>query len=97
MELISICFEGSESYPTEEPSPVEPPPGQKYSQQERIQLIISLIKNNQNGRGASIEKVISEAAGRGIEKEYVLEYIEHLKFQGEEAYEPRNGEIRYAF
>jgi len=26
----------------------------------------------------------------------VLEYIEHLKFQGE-AYEPRNGEIRYAF
>jgi hypothetical protein len=26
----------------------------------------------------------------------VLEYIERLKFQGE-AYEPKNGEIRYAF
>ncbi len=42
------------------------------------------------------EKVISEASGRGIDKEYVLEYIERLKFRGE-AYEPRNGEIRYAF
>jgi len=61
-----------------------------------MQLIITLIKNNQNGRGASIEKVISEAAYRGIDKEYVLGYIEHLKFQGE-AYEPRNGEIRYVF
>ncbi len=61
-----------------------------------MQLIITLIKNNQNERGASIEKVISEAAGRGIDKEDVLEYIEHLKFQGE-AYEPKNGEIRYAF
>ena len=61
-----------------------------------MQLIITLIKDNQNGRGASIEKVISEAAGRRINKEHVLEYIERLKFQGE-AYEPRNGEIRYAF
>jgi DNA replicative helicase MCM subunit Mcm2 (Cdc46/Mcm family) len=59
-------------------------------------IIITLIKDKQNGRGASIEKVISEAAGKGIDKEYVLEYIEHLEFQGE-AYEPRNGEIRYAF
>ena len=96
MELIDICFEGTESYPMEEPPPVEPPPVHQYSQQERMQLIITLIKDNQNGRGASIEKVIFEAAGRGIDREYVLEYIKRLKFQGE-AYEPRNGEIRYAF
>ncbi|MBU4492699.1 MAG: hypothetical protein KKD69_09600, partial [Euryarchaeota archaeon] len=96
MELIEICFEGSESYPTEEPPPVVPPPDHQYSQQERMQLVIRLIKDNQNGRGASIEKVISEAAKRGIDKEDVLEYIGHLKFQGE-AYEPKNGEIRYVF
>ena len=96
MELIAVCFEGTESYPAEEPPPVEPPPMNQYSQQERMQLIITLIKNNQNGRGASIEKVISEAAEKRIDKEYVLEYIGRLKFQGE-AYEPRNGEIRYAF
>jgi hypothetical protein len=96
MELIDICFEGTESYPTEEPPPVEPPPVHQYSQLERMKLIISLIKDNQNRRGASIEKVISEAERRGIDREYVLEYIEHLKFQGE-AYEPRNGEIRYVF
>ncbi len=57
---------------------------------------MTLIKENQNGRGANIEKVISLAAKRGIDREYTLEYIEHLKFQGE-AYEPKNGEIRYAF
>jgi hypothetical protein len=94
-QLIDICFEGTESYPTEEPPPVEPP-SIHQSQQERMLLIITLIKDNQNGRGASIEKVISEAVGKGIDKEYVLEYIERLKFQGE-AYEPRNGEIRYVF
>jgi hypothetical protein len=44
MELIDICFEGSDSYPTEEPPPVEPPPNIKFSQQERMQLIIKLIK-----------------------------------------------------
>jgi DNA replicative helicase MCM subunit Mcm2 (Cdc46/Mcm family) len=96
MELVGICFEGSDSYPIEEPKPVEPPPVHQYSQQERIALIITLIKNNQNGRGASIEKVISEAAGKGIDREHVLEYIKHLKFQGE-AYEPKNGEIKYLF
>ena len=96
MELVGICYEGSETYLTEEPQPVEPPPVKQYSQQERMALIITLIKNNQNGRGASIEKVISEAAGKGIDREHVLEYINHLKFQGE-AYEPKNGEIKYLF
>ncbi len=96
MELVGICYEGSESYPTEQPQPVEPPPVHQYSQQERMHLIISLIKNNQNGRGANIEKVISEAARKGIDREHVLENIEHLKFQGE-AYEPKNGEIKYLF
>lgn len=72
MELVGICYEGSESYPTEELKPVEPPPLKKYSQQERMALIITLIKNNHN------------------------EYIEHLKIQGE-AYEPKNGEIKYLF
>ena len=96
MELVGICFEGSESYPIEEPKPVEPPPVHQYSQQERMCLIISLIKDNQNGRGASIDKVISDAAGVGIDREHVLKYIEHLKFQGE-AYEPKRGEIKYLF
>ncbi len=67
MELIGVCYEGTESYPAEDPPPVEPPPVHQYSQQERMKLIITLIKNSQNGRGASIEKVISEAAGRGID------------------------------
>ena len=40
--------------------------------------------------------MISEAAGKGIDREHVLEYIKHLKFQGE-AYEPKNGEIKYLF
>ena len=96
MELVGICYEGSESYPTEQPQPVEPPPVHQYSQQERMHLIISLVKNNQNGRGANIEKVISEAARKGIDREHVLENIEHLKFQGE-VYEPKNGEIKYLF
>ncbi len=96
MELVGICYEGSESYPTEQPPPVEPPPVHQYSQQEKMHIIISLIKDNQNGKGANIEKVISEAARKGIDREYVLENIEHLKFQGE-AYEPKNGEIKYLF
>jgi hypothetical protein len=96
MELIEICYEGTESYPTEEPPPVEPPPDIKLSQQERMRMIIAMIKNNQNGRGASIEKVLSEAAKIGIDREQVLGDIEHLKFQGE-VYEPRSGEIRYVF
>ena len=94
MELIDICFEGSDSYPTEEPPPVEPPPNIKFSQQERMQLIIALIVKNQNGNGASIEKVVSEAEKRGIDKEQILYDFQHLKMQGN-VYEPKSGEIRY--
>ncbi len=96
MELIGTCYEGTESYPTEEPPPVEPPPNIKLSQQQRMQLIISLIRENQNGRGASIEKIVSEAAKKGIDKEQVLCDFQHLKMQGE-VYEPKTGEIKYAF
>jgi hypothetical protein len=96
MELIGTCYEGTESYPTEEPPPVEPPPNIKHSQQERMRLIISLIIENQNGRGASIEKVVSEAAKRGIDKEQVLCDFQHLKMRGE-VYEPKTGEIRCVF
>jgi uncharacterized Zn finger protein (UPF0148 family) len=98
MELVEICFEGSESYPDEEPPPSKPPPPQNrtLSQQERLQLIIALIIENQdNGGGASIEKVVSEAAVRGIEREQVLNDIQHLMFEGY-VYEPKRGEIRYA-
>jgi DNA replicative helicase MCM subunit Mcm2 (Cdc46/Mcm family) len=59
-------------------------------------LIISLIIENQNGRGASIEKVVSEAAKRGIDKEQILCDFQHLKMQGE-VYEPKTGEIKYVF
>jgi hypothetical protein len=48
-----------------------------------MQLIITLIINDQNGRGASIEKVISEAAIKGIGREVVFDCIEYLKFHGE--------------
>jgi hypothetical protein len=96
MELMDICFEGSDSYPTEEPPPVEPPPNIKFSQQERMQLIIALIVKNQNGSGASIEKVVSEAENRGIDKEQVLYDFQHLKMRGN-VYEPKSGEIRYVF
>ena len=96
MELIDICFEGSDSYPTEEPPPVEPPPSIKLSQQERMQLIIALIVKNQNGSGASIEKVLSEAEKKGIDKEQLLCDFQHLKMQGE-VYEPKSGEIKYVF
>jgi hypothetical protein len=96
MELVGICYEGTDSYPTEEPPPVEPPPNIKPGQQERIRLIISLIIENQNGRGASIEKVISEAANKGIDKEQILCDFQHLKMQGE-IYEPKTGEIKYVF
>jgi hypothetical protein len=66
MELIDICFEGSDSYPAEEPPTVEPPPNIKPSQHERMQLIVVLIVKNQNGSGVSIEEVVSEAEKRGI-------------------------------
>ena len=96
MELIGICYEGTESYPTEEPAPVEPPSDYQYSQQDRIRFIISVIKDNQNGRGASIEKVISEVTKIGLNREQAISYIEHLKNNGY-AYEPINGEIKSAF
>ena len=96
MELIGICYEGTDSYPDEEPPPVEPPPVHQLSQQERMQLIIKLIIYNQNGRGASIENVVSDAVMKGIDREVVLDSIEHLKTQGK-AYEPKNGEIKYVF
>lgn len=96
MELVEICFEGSESYPTEEPPPDKPPPQNRtLSQQERIKMILTLIIENQNGRCASIEKVVSEATVRGIEREQVLNDIQHLKFEGY-VYEPKTGEIKYA-
>lgn len=96
MELIGTCYEGTESYPTEEPQPVEPPPDCQHSQQDRIRFILSVIKNNQNGRGASIEMVIAETSKIGMSREHVISYIEHLKQNGY-AYEPINGEIRCAF
>jgi uncharacterized Zn finger protein (UPF0148 family) len=96
MELIGICYEGTASYPTEEPKPVEPPPDYRYRQQDRIRFITSVIKNNQNGRGVSIETVISEAAKIGMNREQAITYIEHLKLYGS-AYEPNKGEIRCAF
>jgi DNA replicative helicase MCM subunit Mcm2 (Cdc46/Mcm family) len=97
MELVEICFKGSESYPNDEPPPGKPPPQKRtLSQQERLQLIIALIIENQdNSRGASIEMVVSSAAVRGIEREQVLNDIQHLKFKGY-VYEPKIGEIRYA-
>jgi len=96
MELIGTCYEGTASYPTEEPHPVEPPPNIKFSQQDRIRYIIFLIRENQNGRGVSIEKVVFEVGNRGIDKEQVLCDFEHLKMRGE-VYEPKIGEIKYAF
>jgi hypothetical protein len=96
MELIGICYEGAASYPTEEPKPVEPPPDHRYSQQDRIRFITSVIKNNQNGRGVSIEKVISESAKIGMDREQAISYIEYLKRYGS-AYEHIKGEIRCAF
>ena len=60
-----------------------------------MQLIIALIRENQNGGGANIEVVISEAAERGVGRAQILDDIQHLKFQGD-IYEPKTGEIRYA-
>ncbi|MBU3968494.1 MAG: hypothetical protein KKG76_14175 [Euryarchaeota archaeon] len=59
--------------------PIEPPSVHQLSQQERMQLIIKLIIDNQNGIGASIENVVSEAVMKGIDREVVLDSIEHLK------------------
>jgi DNA replicative helicase MCM subunit Mcm2 (Cdc46/Mcm family) len=72
-----------------------PPSNQKLSQQERMRLIIALIRENQNGGVANIEVVISEAAERGAGREQTLNDIQHLKFQGH-VYEPKTGKIRCA-
>lgn len=96
MELIGICYEGTESYPADDLPPVKPPPNIEFSQQERMQLIVALIIENQSRRGASIEKIVSEAVKRGIDRDQVLSDIQHLKVRGE-AYEPKTGEIRYVF
>ncbi len=61
-----------------------------------VDINISLIVENQNGSGANIEKVVYEAEKRGIDKEQILCDFQHLKMQGE-VYEPKLGEIRYAF
>ncbi|MDW7777313.1 MAG: hypothetical protein SCH39_13390 [Methanosarcinales archaeon] len=41
-----------------------------------MQLIVSLIIENQNGGGANIEKVVSEAVKREIDKEKLLSDIQ---------------------
>jgi DNA replicative helicase MCM subunit Mcm2 (Cdc46/Mcm family) len=61
-----------------------------------MRLIVLLIRENQNGRGAKIEKVVSEAVKRGINREQVLCDFQHLKMRGE-VYEPKTDEIRYVF
>ena len=95
MELVEICYEGSEDYPIEEePFSCKPPPSnQNLSQQERMQLIIALIRKNQNGGGTNIEVVISEATDRGIYRDQIFNDIQHLKFEVH-IYEPKTGEIK---
>ena len=53
-----------------------------------MQLIIALIRKNQNGGGANIEVVISRAADRGIYRDHILNDIQHLKFEGH-IFEPK--------
>ena len=97
MELIGICYEGTENYPVNDLYPGKPPPEVSFlSQQEKMQLVVSLIIENRNGRGANIEKVVSEAEKRGMGRGEVLSDIERLKFEGY-AYEPKNGEICYVY
>ncbi len=61
-----------------------------------MQLIKTLIIENKNGRGANIEKIVSEATKMGIDNEQVRYDIERLKIEGY-AYEPKNGEICYVY
>lgn len=98
MELVEVCYGGSETYPSaEEFFSCKPPPlNRNLSQQERMQLIIALIRKNQNGGGANIEVVISEAADRGIYRDQIQNDIQHLKFLGY-IYEPKTGEIKSTF
>ena len=92
--FVEICYEGSENYPAEDGtlSGKPPPLNQRLSQQERMRLIITLIRENQSGGGANVEVVVSEAAERGVGREQILNDIQHLKFQGD-VYEPKTGEI----
>jgi hypothetical protein len=95
MELIEICYEGSENYPTEdEPLSGKPPPSNRnLAQRERMQLILALIRENQNRDGANIELVISKATEQGIDIDQILNDIEYLKSRGD-IYEYRTGKIR---
>ncbi len=61
-----------------------------------MEIPVLLIREYQNGRGAKIEKVMSEAVKRGIDKEQLLNDIQHMKDRGE-VYEPKTGEIKYIF
>ncbi|HLB72258.1 MAG: transposase [Candidatus Methanoperedens sp.] len=97
MELVEICYCGTESYPVNDLYPGKPPPEESFlSQQEKVQLVVSLIIENRNGRGANIEKVVSEAEKRGMGGGEVLSDIERLKFEGY-AYQHKNGEICYVY
>jgi hypothetical protein len=53
-----------------------------------MHLIGALNVKNQNGSGASIEKVVSKAEKRGIDKEQLLCDFQHLKMHGD-VYEPK--------
>lgn len=79
--LENINFKHATSYHVvEQPEPL--PQNRKLGQQERRQLIITLIKENQIENGASIQKVVSEATKKGIDYEQVLSDIQHLKREG---------------
>ena len=95
MELIEICYEGSENYPTEDEtlSRKPPPSNRNLAQRERMQLILALIRENQNRDGANIELVISKATEQGIDIDQILNDIEYLKSRGD-IYEYRTGKIR---
>jgi hypothetical protein len=95
MELVEICYWGTESYPANDVHSGKPPPEKSVlSQQDQMQLVVTLIIENRNGRGANIEKVVSEAEKRGMDRGEVISDIERLKFEGY-VYEPKNGEICY--
>ena len=73
MELVDICYEGSENYHVDDETlSGKPPPNQKLSHQERMRLIIALIRENQSGGWANIEVVVSKAAERGVSREQTL-------------------------
>jgi DNA replicative helicase MCM subunit Mcm2 (Cdc46/Mcm family) len=57
-----------------------------------MQLVVNLIIENRNVRGANIENLFRRAKKGGMDRGEVLSDIERLKFEGH-AYEPINGEI----